>query len=370
MAQAYTPGLTVARRAVVRKMRKLPLPGETLVKVGDAVEADAVVARTNLPGDAHPLNLSRALSVPESDVEEHLLVKTGEPFQKGALLAETKGFFGLFKSRCFAPVEGSLETVSTVTGQAILREPPKPLEARAYVKGVVVETLEDEGAVVEMEGAFVQGILGVGGETHGELVLAVERGGELTAEKVLPSHEGQVLIVGGSVRAEALRKAAEVGAAGIAAGCIDAADLRDCLGYELGVAVTGAEEIGLTAIVTEGFGRIDMAEKTFELLKSLEGRQASMNGATQIRAGVTRPEILVPMEGEGEAYSASALTLETGAAVRVIREPRFGETGEIADLPVELQEIETGARVRVAVVRLQNGDEIALPRANIELIGG
>ena len=369
MPQAYTPGLTVARRAVVRKMRKLPLPGETLVKVGDIVEADSVVARTSLPGDAHPLNLSRALSVPEADVERHLLVKIGQPFQKEDLIAETKGFFGLFKSRCFAPVDGSLESVSEITGQAILREPPKPLEARAYVKGVVVETMENEGAVIETEGAFIQGILGVGGETQGELVLAQGRGGELTAADIQEAHNGKVLIVGGSVRAEALRKAAEVGAAGVVAGCMDAEELRSCLGYELGVAVTGVEEIGLTAIVTEGFGRINMAEKTFQLLKSLEGRQASINGATQIRAGVTRPEILVPMKEEGEASAAGALVLETGAAVRVIREPRFGETGEIAELPVELHEIETGAKVRVAVVRLQNGDEITLPRANIELIG-
>ena len=42
-----------------------------------------------------------------------------------------------------------------------------------------------------------------------------------------------------------------------------------------------------------------MAERTFSLLKSLEGKTASINGATQIRAGVIRPEVIVPLEVDG-----------------------------------------------------------------------
>ena len=37
-----------------------------------------------------------------------------------------------------------------------------------------------------------------------------------------------------------------------------------------------------------------MAQKTFDMLKHRAGSIASINGATQIRAGVVRPEIIVP----------------------------------------------------------------------------
>ena len=60
----------------------------------------------------------------------------------------------------------------------------------------------------------------------------------------------------------------KVGAAALVSGGIDDQDLKEILGYDLGVAVTGSEKIGLTLIVTEGFGEIAMAERTFRLLAS------------------------------------------------------------------------------------------------------
>ena len=43
MGTAYTPGLTISRDVVVRKLRRLPLAGEVLVSVGEEVEADTPV---------------------------------------------------------------------------------------------------------------------------------------------------------------------------------------------------------------------------------------------------------------------------------------------------------------------------------------
>ena len=67
------------------------------------------------------------------------------------------------------------------------------------------------------------------------------------------------------------------------------------LGYTMGVAITGTEKT-VTLIITEGFGSINMAEKTFNLIKNNENNFASINGATQIRAGVLRPEIFIKSE--------------------------------------------------------------------------
>ena len=50
MAHAYTPGLKVTDHLHVQKRRILPLKGNVVVKVGDRVNPDDVVARTELPG--------------------------------------------------------------------------------------------------------------------------------------------------------------------------------------------------------------------------------------------------------------------------------------------------------------------------------
>ena len=184
-------------------------------------------------------------------------------------------------------------------------------------------------------------------------------------------------MVGGSlVTTDAIQKAIQQGVKGIIAGGIDDADLRELLGYELGVAITGSEEIGITLVITEGFGEIAMAEQTFALLKTREGMKTSINGATQIRAGVVRPEILIPLVSEaaevaeGQQDGSMEGILEIGSPVRIIREPYFGKLGRITELPVELQSLETEAQVRVLRVELSDGEQMTLPRANVEAIEG
>ena len=155
-------------------------------------------------------------------------------------------------------------------------------------------------------------------------------------------------------------------------GGFDDHDLRQLLGYDLGVAITGSEELGITLIVTEGFGSIPMASRTFELLRSCEGRHVSVSGATQIRAGVQRPEIVAPAaDGAGAregAHDSVEGGLKTGDMVRVIRQPYFGRIGKVTALPPELMPLETEARVRVLEVDFGNGARTLLPRANVEMI--
>jgi hypothetical protein len=63
MAHAYTPGLKVTDRMLITKKRILPLKGEVVVKVGDKVEPDTVVARTHLPGNVEPVNVANILGL-------------------------------------------------------------------------------------------------------------------------------------------------------------------------------------------------------------------------------------------------------------------------------------------------------------------
>jgi hypothetical protein len=371
MAHAYTPGLKISERIKIRKERRLPLPGEVVVSLHDKVSSDTIVARTNLPGNVQTINVAGLLGVLPEDIDTCMLKKTDDAVKKNELIAETKGFFGLFKSRVTAPEDGSIESVSHITGQVILRESPIPVEVSAYIDAEVVEVFEKEGVAVEAISALVQGIFGIGGEAFGEIKrMADSPDSVLTPEEIDQTCNGKVIVGGSLVTAEALNKASRVGAKGIVVGGIADRDLKEFLGYDIGVAITGSEQKGITLVITEGFGRMKMAAKTFELLSGHEGKKASIDGSTQIRAGVIRPEVVIPLEEE-KAISKGKESkggLEVGSPVRIIREPHFGKLGKVVALPPELREIETGAKVRILEVDLEDGERVTLPRANVEML--
>ncbi len=213
----------------------------------------------------------------------------------------------------------------------------------------------------------------MGGETCGALHVAVSSPAEPLEERAIDaSSRGKILVGGAYVTAATLRKAVEQGVKAVVVGGFDDHDLRELLGYDLGVAITGSEELGITLIVTEGFGSIPMAARTFELLRSCEGRRVSVSGATQIRAGVLRPEIVAPSPmGTGSPGGRDGSVesgLKAGDMVRVIRQPYFGRIGRVTSLPPELMPLETEAKVRVLEVDFGNGATALLPRANVEMI--
>ena len=373
MAHAYTPGLRVAAWAKILKERRLPLTGEVLVKKGAHVKAEDVVARTELPGNVQPLKAASILGQHQGDLMEYMLKKEGGAVEKDEIIATAKSFFGLFKSHCKSPCTGTIESISTITGQVIIREPPIPVQVESYIDGEVIEVIPNEGVIVETEGAFVQGIFGIGGEVHGEIKMACQSPDEeLTEQHLEGDVAGKVLVGGSKVSVAVLKKAAEKNVTAIVVGGLDAADLTSFLGYDLGVAITGSEQLGLTLVVTEGFGKMAMAGRTFDLLARFGGRKCSVNGATQIRAGVLRPEIVISLGKEDVSAAEKTFSmsegLQVGSPVRVIRAPYFGGLGEVIELPPELEIVESGAKVRVLKVRFLDGSEGMVPRANVEMI--
>ena len=328
-----------------------------------------------MPGDAVPVNLAKRLGVSASELTGCMLRPIGESVQVGEPLARTKGFFGFFETEFPSPMSGTIESISKVTGQVILRGPPIAVQVRAYLTGTVVDVITNEGVVVESDVALVQGIFGVGGEAFGKLCpVAMSPDEDLTDRVIAPEHKGRIVVGGRRITGDAVKKAIAVGVSAIVAGGIDDRDLRQILGYDLGVAVTGTEKIGTTIIVTEGFGDIAMARRTFDLLRSHVGREASVNGATQIRAGVMRPEIIIPLaeplamtNGVGGRVLGS---LDIGSPIRIIREPYFGALGSVARLPHEQVLLASESMARVVQVKLADGGDVTVPRANVELIEG
>jgi hypothetical protein len=341
--------------------------------VGDSVSANDVVARTELPGKVFPVNIANKLGVDAGRLKEFLTKGEGDTVEKGELIAKTPGLFGFFKSEATAVVSGTIESISSVTGQVIFQGHAVPVEIDAYINGTVVECIPNEGCVIQATATFIQGIFGLGGETKGEIVMAVDTpDAVLTADGITADMAGKIIIGGAFLDRDGLKKAIAVGANAIVTGGFDYDEIKEVLGYEVGVAITGGEDLGCTLLVTEGFGKIQMAPATFKLLASKVGKQASVNGATQIRAGVMRPEVVVTFDdqqGSAERVpNPEPIGISVGSLVRGIRDPYFGMLGKVSGLPVEPVALESESKARVMTVTFDDGTEVTLPRANVEAI--
>ena len=372
MAHAYTPGLKVLQHSKIKKERRLPIKGEVHKNIGDIVDADEIVAETKLPGNVHMLKVANRLNIAPGDINDVLSVNEGDSVKKGELIAENQGLFGFFKTSLQSPISGTIESISDVTGQIVIREKPLPVEVDAYVSGRVSDIIKDEGVTVESDAAYVQGIFGIGGEARGDLeIVSGSRDSELTIEDIKESHSGKIIVGGSFLGLDAYKKALKLKVRGIVVGGFNYYDLEEVLGYRLGVAITGTENLETSLVVTEGYGNIKMSERTYNLLKLHDGKFVSINGATQIRAGVIRPEIVIPLEkGEiSDVIDAKErnLGMEIDSLVRVIRAPFFGKIGKVVGLPPDLKRMESETMVRVAEIKIDD-ENIVVPRSNLEML--
>ena len=372
MAHSYTPGLKVLKNTKILKERRLPLKGSVESKVGDRVKPNDIVAKTDLPGNVQIINVANQLNIDASDINQCMIKTIGESIHKNDLIAETKGIFGFFKSSVLSPVDGTIETISDVTGQVVLREPPIPVEVDAYIEGKINEVISEEGVVIKTNGVFIQGIFGIGGESRGKIKTIVDsRKSEITKEMITDEEKGKIIIGGSFISIDAYKKAIDCEVAGIVVGGFNYYDLEEILGYTLGVAITGSEDLHTSLIVTEGYGKIQMGQQTFDLLNSHNGKLASINGATQIRAGVIRPEIIIPLDSSDASLDSNDFNKSDGmtidSLVRVIRSPNFGKIGVVKELPPELTKMESETMVRVAIVHI-DGNRFEIPRSNLEVV--
>jgi hypothetical protein len=373
MKQAYAPALEVREKTIVRKLRELPLPGKSLFSVGQEVTSNDVVLTAELPGDMSIIRVAERMGFEADDVLYGMQVKEGQYLEKGQLICSLKTFFGLFTSELRCPEAGTVEFFTESNAHIGIRHQAVPLEVNAYIDGVVVEVEEGKSLTIETAGTFIQGIFGVGGERQGEIFMLPDEKipcvNSEVIEQISESIEGKVLVGGVAYDTSGLDAVAQRGVAAVVCGSIDAPTLFEYVGHEIGVSITGDEKVPCTLIVTEGFGNLEISERVLQLLRGAQGELASVNGATQVRAGATRPEIIIPRAQEANTnYEIDQKFLELGARIRIIRVPNFGAFGEIIDLPSDPMAVPSGAKVRVLKARLENGQEVFVPRANVELV--
>jgi hypothetical protein len=371
MATISTPELTISASTRIHRSRILPVEGKVLAEVGSKVKNDDIVAHTLLPGALHPIRIAAALGLPPKELKSALTVAEGDSVCRGEPLAETKALWGLWRNSVVAPIDGIVESVSFVTGQMLLRELPRPLNLRAYIPGTVVDVIENRGVHLETDVALIQGIFGIGNEAFGTLkVIDSSSNSVLDARLVSEAHAGAIIAWNKKVSFAALNRMREVGVRGLVAASVDGADLTRLIGRKVNPAATGDESEDFTMVLTEGFGNLTMGHTTSELLVCLDNTSVSVNGTTQVRAGVIRPEIIAPAVEASAPLEIDrpAFHITDGSYVRIVRGKALGRTGRISRVPKQPQKVDSEVTTLVYEIDLDSGETITVPRPNVEQI--
>lgn len=372
-----TPPLIVS--AMARIERRLPQPGEVLVRAGQRVEPEEVVARAFLPGTPQIVNLARALMIAPALVERAMRREVGNKVAQGEVLARSSRIGG---RTCLAPASGIITAVDGETGYVTIAPDPVAYELQATVRGLVMDVLPYEGVRIETPAAQVYGVFGLGSERSGVLRLLVTDPAEPITPEMVDARSAYAIIMGGSgITAAALRRAVQEQVRGVIVGGIDEAELRAFLGWTSADSWrTGAgtwrlpagpenQPFDLTLVVTEGFGTHPMSPPLFELLASHDRQEALVEGMTRLRGPMQRPRVVIPLSTRtpGIQLESPRPIPRPGASVRMLDGEHLGQVGQVRSLAPARR---LASRVRTAAVEvaLEDGTIVLLPRSAVEVL--
>lgn len=361
---------------------ELPLAGEVLVRMGNRVEPDEVVARTLVPARGQRFAVARALGISEKELPACLVLEDGAVVGVGQVVAR----LGRLRQRFWrAPIAGVLSTAEAERGYLVLTPEARSFELRAPIKGFVAAVEPFRAVTLQTPAAVVQGVFGLGGAQHGVLRMAVTAAeDELLPEMIDARCALAIVIGGGPVGAEALAQAVEQQVRGLIVGSITVEALQSFLGYrddmDWQVGANGwcfppavvRRDFPLTVVVTEGVGRHAMCARAFELLASYDGWEAYLDGRTWLHGpAMRRPQVVIPLPRANPAEIASegdSEQLIPGCEVRLLGSDSLGRTGQLIALPRGMAETPGGLRFRPAEVLLEDGSVVVVPVENLEVL--
>lgn len=373
-----TPPLISA--AVARIERRLPSAGEVLVRQGQRVEAEEVVAKAFVPGTPVIVNMARALSIAPALVERAMVREVGNKVNRNEVLARSSRLGG---RTCISPVSGKIESVDVETGYVTISPDPTVYELQATVRGLVMDIIPNTGVVIETPAAQVYGVFGLGQERSGVLQLLVTDPSEpIVPDKITPKSAYAIIIGGSSISALALRRAVKEQVRGVIVGGVDEAELRAFLGWLSPSSWrsgngswsfptdTAGHQAGLTLVVTEGFGAHAMATPLFDLLASHDRQEALIEGTTSLRAPMRRPRVVVPLSARtsGVQIEPPRPALRGGAMVRLLDPAHLGQVGQVRAVSAVPRRLASRVRAPGVEVLLEDNTTLLVPRTDVEVL--
>ena len=337
----------------VRRERILPVPGRVVVRIEQKVNPLDVVAEANFGAEHILVDVARTLGIRSEEAQRLIQIKAGDTISQGEVIARQTG---LSLHIVHAPVSGRVILVGA--GRVLMEVGETVFELRAGIPGMVSRQIPDRGVEIKFNGALVQGVWG-NGQTNIGLMLPVLSAPEepLVASQLDISLRGSVLLAGSCSDPAALQTAGELPVRGIILGSLSPA------------LIPLAMQVQYPIVVVDGFGQRPLNTAAYKLLTTNARRETALNAEPfDIQTGM-RPEIFISLPVTQELPPPRDVeTFAPDQVVRLRREPHIGRVGSVVGLRPGLVLLPSGLRAPAADVRLDTGEQVLIPLANLEVL--
>ena len=349
----YAPITHILAGTSFRRERTLPMEGRVLARRGQLVSPVDVVAEAVLNPEHMLLDIARGLDLPAKEADKLLQCKAGDEVGEGDILA---GRLGMGRRVVRAPYPGRVMVAGE--GQVLLQLDGQPSELKAGYPGLVVDLIGERGVIIETTGALIQGVWGNGRINYGLLsIQALSPNTILTVEQLDVSLRGSVIFGGICIDENVLLAADELPVRGMILASLDS------------TLVPLALRLNYPIVVIEGFGKLPLNPRAFKLLSSSGQREVALNAEPWNRLAGTRPEIVLTAPAQSiQETPVEGGNLNPGQLVRLTSRPYQGRVGTLAFLHPGVTNLPSGLSAPAADVRLENGEIILIPLANLEIL--
>ncbi len=330
---------TIVRRISLGGIKQLESPVDGVIEKIDS-ELGVIIIREILERPDVPiiLDLKEKFKNSTKNFKNYILKKEGERVEYGQIVAGKKLhlYLPLYTKKVVSPCAGKITKIDYDNGKIFIQKDVPTTEMKAHYWGTISKIIPQYGAEIEFSGYILGGAFGTKDIAWGKLV----NNNADTKENIIFSEY---------LSSNDINRIIEYKPAGIIVGSID---------YE---GIELLENCCITSIIIEGFGRLQVNEDYENLLAQSVGRNIILNASTQVRAGVIRPEIIIPSDKEFYTYKKSK------EKYKMIWGKYYGKRGVIKGSP-RYGETSSGIKTWLCDVLCDNGKEITLPLNNLHLI--
>jgi len=357
--------------------RMTPGRGQILVKEGQEVTPGQILGQGNVSGGFRSIRLAQLLSVPPLEAIKYLHRPIGQKIYKGELLAYKKGGLLSGEKVIIAPSDGVIRTYDDKAGNLKIEFLQHRSDLAAAVYGIVEKVDKLRGEVlIKTQATIVYGLMGSGQSREGLLHFLGGRSILVTKESIDKDLAGAIVVAGGLIYDSALIQSVNFGVHGIITGGINAIDFRGVSGGEIISTSKLGTDVGLSLLVSEGFGSIPIGEDIYKVLIAHQNKFAILDGNRKMlilpsfessTMGKVRKTAL-PLDLQTEVVAEpEALELKRDLQVRVVSTPYFGEQGLVTDIDQTPTKLESGIQTYLVTIATRTR-KIRVPYTNVEAI--
>ena len=345
--------IQIAKDVEIRRIRRLPVSGRVLVKNGDRVHPQDVIAEALIPGNVLMLDIARGLGLPPDEAKTCLMREAGEALKEGDVIAQCEGAFPRLVR---APIDGVF--LECHQGRAAVATGHSKIELHAGMIGEVEVVIAGYGATLSARGSLLQGMWGNG--KMGEGVIVIPESPLETPIRVSNLQDlesGQVIAGGVCLHAEVLTACERAGISGLILGA---------LAPEL---VPMATALPFPVVVLQGFGVLLPDPNILACLQDRTGDLAAINAQSVDIFEGERPEVIISHDTETPAPALGFQeVLKVGQHVRVMSGTATGQSGVLIELTDTVTPFESGMETIAALVQLSSGETVRMPAQNLVIV--